>query len=375
MHKSKNTDASVSSRHTDLKSLYKMLRDAALYLQLPDGVVRTAEMLIRYIPSDAPRPISPARVQDLADDRGVGVRTIYQHIQRLVALDLVQDATVGGGHRTIRRRSGAIVSIAGIDFSPMCARATEFRTGAALQRAERDECIALRTEISHLRRRATLLAGSTSSALASRMRESLTALPRRYDRLSLAELAQLRDRLLRIVTCLADLETETVPETRSDDEIADQSEVLIRPNSLRESKNPVVPPLPVLLTCLPDDWQAEITGGGQRNWRGMIAVAYARSVGMGVPQRIWDDLAGHAGLEATAALILIADTGAQSRGGSIRSPSAWLARIADCARSGPLDLTRNILSIQADGTRCRGIEQPGFKARGNCGSSVGSVYP
>lgn len=107
----------------------------------------------------------------------------------------------------------------------------------------------------------------------------------------------------------------------------------------------------------------------------MIAVAYARSVGMGVPQRIWDDLAGHAGLEATAALILIADTGAQSRGGSIRSPSAWLARMADCARSGPLDLTRNILSIQADGTRHRQTEQPGFKARGNCGSSVESVYP
>lgn len=332
-------------------------------------------MLIRYIPSDAPRPISPARVQDLADDRGVGVRTIYQHIQRLVALDLVQDATVGGGHRTIRRRNGAIVSIAGIDFGPMCARATEFQTGAALQRAERDECIALRTEISHLRRRAMLLAGTTSSALAARMRESLTALPRRYDRLSLAELAQLRDRLLRIVTCLADLETETVPETRSDVEIADQSEILTRPNSLRESKNPVVPPLPVLLTCLPDDWQAEIAGGGQRNWRGLIAVAYTRSVSLGVPQRIWDDLARHAGLEVTAALILIADAGAPSRGGPIRSPSAWLARMADCARSGPLDLTRNLLSIQMDGIRNRRTEQPGFKIPQNCGSGGGSVSP
>lgn len=375
MHTSKNADVSVSLRHTDLKSLYKMLRDAALYLQLPDGVVRTAEMLIRYIPSDAPRPISPARVQDLADDRGVGARTIYQHIQRLVALDLVQDATVGGGHRTIRRRSGAIVSIAGIDFSPMCARAAEFRTGAALQRAERDECIALRTEISRLRRRAMLLSGATSSTLAARMRDSLSALPRRYDRLSLAELAQLRDRLQRIVTCLADLETGAVAEPRSDAEIADQSEVLIRPNSPKDSGNPVVPPLPVLLTCLPDDWQAEIAAGGQRNWRGLIAVAYARSVRLGVHQRIWDDLAGHAGLETTAALILIADAEAFSRGGPIRSPSAWLARMADCARSGPLDLTRNLISIQADSSRGRAIEQLGFKTRENCGSSVGSVYP
>lgn len=69
--------------------LHRVLRLAAVAHGLPDAVLVTGHALLRYIPKDADRPISPARVQDLADERGCDPRTIRGHIRRLEAYVLI----------------------------------------------------------------------------------------------------------------------------------------------------------------------------------------------------------------------------------------------------------------------------------------------
>ena len=112
--------------------LHRVLRLAAVAHGLPDAVLVTGHALLRYIPGDAEQPISPARVQDLADERGCDPRTIRSHIRRLEANGLVVDRSAGGGRRMIQRRRGRIVVIQGIDFSPMLATADAL-AGAALE--------------------------------------------------------------------------------------------------------------------------------------------------------------------------------------------------------------------------------------------------
>lgn len=350
----------------DKKAMFEHLRNAGKALKLPDHIFRTAEILICYIPKDAPAPISPARIQDIADERGISVRAVRYHIQRLIALGLVRDATIGGGHRTIRRRNGRIVSIAGVDFGPMLARRDELAASAALQQAEVDEGIALRTEISRLRRRVGLCASSSDSSMASDMLDQLGTLPRRYDRLSLHELANLRDRLQRLLACLVDLAADDTLDAAG---IADKSAIQCRPNSTKDSENPVVPPLPVLLDHLPSDWHAEIDASGQRNWTSLIATAYTRSVALAVPQTLWDDVSRDLGRRAAAVLVLVADARSTGRGGTIRSPAAWLSHMAARAQSEPIDLTRNLISIKAGSTpgRCNSLKyRGGFNLRAKC---------
>jgi predicted DNA-binding transcriptional regulator YafY len=95
--------------------------------------------LLRYIPRDAEQPISPARVQDMAEERGCNPRTIRSHIRRLEAYGLVVDRSAGGGRRMIQRRRGRIVVLQGIDFSPMLAAADALGRAAPAAEAELDE--------------------------------------------------------------------------------------------------------------------------------------------------------------------------------------------------------------------------------------------
>lgn len=92
--------------------LHRLMRLAAIAHGLPDAVLVTGRALLRYIPRDGERPISPARVQDLADARGCDPRTIRSHIRRLEALGLVVDRSAGGGRRMIQSRRGRIVVLA-----------------------------------------------------------------------------------------------------------------------------------------------------------------------------------------------------------------------------------------------------------------------
>jgi DNA-binding MarR family transcriptional regulator len=110
--------------------LHPILRKAAIAHGLPDAVLVTANALLRYVPKDAPCPVLPARVQDLAEERGCDPRTIRAHIRRLEAYGLVVDRCAGGGRRIIQRRRGRIVALQGIDFSPILMRATAIARAA-----------------------------------------------------------------------------------------------------------------------------------------------------------------------------------------------------------------------------------------------------
>jgi len=112
----------------------------------------TGHALLRYVPRDAERPISPARVQDLADERGCDPRTIRSHIRGLEAYGLVVDRSAGGGRRMIQRHRGRIVVLQGIDFSPMLAAAEAIGLAALAAEAELDERRQLAALVSELKR-------------------------------------------------------------------------------------------------------------------------------------------------------------------------------------------------------------------------------
>jgi biotin operon repressor len=132
--------------------LHPVLRLAAAAYGLPDAVLVTGHALLRYIPQDAEQAISPARVQDLADERGCDPRTIRSHIRRLEAYGLAIDRSAGGGRRMIQRRRGRIVVLHGIDFSPMLAAAEAIGLAALRAEAEVDERRQLAARVSELKR-------------------------------------------------------------------------------------------------------------------------------------------------------------------------------------------------------------------------------
>jgi Replication protein C N-terminal domain len=127
--------------------LHRVFRLAAIAHGLPDAVLVTSHALLRYIPRDAEHPISPARVQDLADERGCDPRTIRSPIRRLEAHGLVVDRSAGGGRRMIQRRRGQIVVLQGIDFSPMLEAADALAPSALEAEAELDGGVAKVVEI------------------------------------------------------------------------------------------------------------------------------------------------------------------------------------------------------------------------------------
>jgi hypothetical protein len=170
--------------------LFRLLDDAVLALGVPGAARRTARILLRFIPSDAPAPVSPVRVSKLAKFRNVDPRTVRAHIHQLVAFGLAEGSSLGGGHRSIRRRAGRIVALRGIDFTPMLVRADALRAEAAAIRLGQEERIQLRAEISAPRQSFRLGAGIAYA----RSLEAFAALPRRYAHLPHAALTALRDR-------------------------------------------------------------------------------------------------------------------------------------------------------------------------------------
>lgn len=316
------------------RALYRLLDRASLALGLPASVYRTAQVLIRFIPTDAPAPISPARVQELAETLALDPRTIRAHIRRLGAYGLVADQTLAGGHRVIRRRASRIVALHGIDFSPMLARGTELEAEAARIEIEQDERIRLRARISALRRRFRLLAHMASSEIAGKFGE----LPRRYAHLPLAELARIEDRLIAALAPI-DGEAESAPPCEHrHPKTSDRSEESSRPNSPGDLKESVLP-LGAVLTTLPPAWRSEFERGGQRNWSGLIATAYARSVAAGIPEEIWVTAVAHLGCRQAALLALAAEAK------HIRCPAAWMRALAMRGDEAPLDLSRNLQQL------------------------------
>lgn len=312
--------------------LFRLLDDVVLGLGLPDAVHRTAQLLIRFIPSDAPAPVSPVRVQELAELRHVDARTVRAHIQRLIAYGLAEDSSLGNGHRCVRRRANRIIALHGIDLSPMLSRADELRALAAEVQHEQERRIALRADISALRRRFRLGRGDASAELLERF----AALPRRYAHLPLADLAAIRERLLALLAACqpvdaVDAGTVVATAPSAHPSSSDQPEIRGRPNSSEEIRNPIgadVPP--------PSAWLDARERGDQRSSSGLDMTVRARSSAVGVPRDAWDGAVGVMRWRRAAPRTLSA------KAPGIRCPTAWRRALASRTERRPNDLAANL---------------------------------
>jgi DNA-binding MarR family transcriptional regulator len=339
--------------------LHRILRLAATAHGLPDAVLVTAHALLRYVPRDAAEPISPARVQDLAEERGCDPRTIRAHIRRMEAYGLVVDRSAGGGRRMIRRRGVRLVVLQGIDFSPMLAAADALALAAIEAEAERDERRQLCARVSELKRQLrSAIVGEEEGRVADRAASALRACPARHRGLSLRELAALAARLELAAKMLMDIKDSAGSRIF----LSDRSDEKIRPNTTRKNENPVcrarapdraVAPdrlelvsLETLLPALPFDWRIRIKSDGPVSWPILISIACERAGEIGVTKAIWAEAQSALGPEGAAVLVLFADADSVNRGGSIRCPAAWVRAMAARASTEPLCLSRNLFSLR-----------------------------
>ena len=299
--------------------LHRVLRLAAVAHGLPDAVLVTGHALLRYVPKDADRPISPARVQDLADERGCDPRTIRGHIRRLEAYGLVVDRSAGGGRRMIQRRRGRIIVLQGIDFSPMLAAAERIEHAALEAEIELDERRRLAARVSELKRQLRDLVASGGD-MAPRAAAALDVCPSRHRGLPLRELAALVGRLEAAVRVLADDGEDAGGRIFS----SDQTDEIVRPNTTEKDEISVCRPqrsrndasadalrhitLDMLAAALPFDWRVRIErSGGGVSWASLTAAALdvCPSRHRGLPLR---ELAALAGRLETAIRVLVEPT-------------------------------------------------------------------
>ncbi len=341
---------------TDRAQLYRLLRDAARAFGLKSPIRHTAEALIRHIPKDATRPVSPLRVCDLAADRACDVRTIRYHIRQLVDLGLATNECGAAGRRSIRRVSGRIIAIEGIDFSPLTERRAEIEGKAALREAEIAEHAALRAEISRARRRFRELARGLNDdhpALSI-----FAAMPSQLAPLDLPEVAALRERMRQLLIFVSPIETEddaapsAEPEASSEKVAAanlwtlagdrkfppDRSERNLRSHLPKESRESVNTPVAWLIESLPDDWRDELDDAGQESEIALTAIARCHAARRGISIAIWEESLARLGRLETVRLTLAAEAP------GIRCPAAWMRAMSARADRGRLDLSRNLLA-------------------------------
>jgi len=335
--------------------LHRVLRLAAVAHGLPDAVLVTGHALLRYVPRGAEQPISPARVQDLADERGCDPRTIRSHIRRLEAYGLVVDRSAGGGRRMIQRRRGRIVVLQGVDFSPMLASAETIGLAALEAEAELDERRRLAARVSELKRQLRGLV-ATGRDVTPRAAAALDACPSRHRGLPLRNLAALVGRLDAVIRVLTDGEDAGGRIFSSD-----RADEIVRPTTTEKDENPVCRPqrsrndaavdalrhitLPMLGAVLPFDWRARVERGGGLTWASVTAAAYERAAEIGVTDAIWAEAQAELGRAGAAVLVLLADADSIERQGAIRCPAAWVRAMAARAETGPLRLSRNLLGL------------------------------
>lgn len=343
--------------------LHRLMRLAAIAHGLPDAVLVTGHALWRYIPRDGEQPISPARVQDLADARGCDPRTIRGHIRRLEALGLVVDRSAGGGRRMIQRRHGRILVLHGIDFSPMLAAAEAIGLAALEAEAELDERRRLAARVSELKRRLrSALAGRDEDGAPARATAVLEACPRRHRTFPLRELAALAARLEVAIGLLADPD-DAVPDDAGRILSPDRSDEFVRPYTTEKDENPVCSAatapahdgrvadalrhitLDMLAAALPTDWRIYIERNGPFSWPNLIGTAYERAHAIGVTDAIWAEAQSALGRAGAAVLVLLADADSVARHGVIRCPPAWVRAMAARAEIEPVRLRRNLFGL------------------------------
>jgi DNA-binding MarR family transcriptional regulator len=338
--------------------LHRVLRLAAAAHGLPDAVLVTAHALLRYVPRDAAEPISPARVQDLAEERGCDPRTIRAHIRRMEAYGLVVDRSAGGGRRMLQRRGVRLVVLQGIDFSPMLAAAEALALAAIEAEAERDERRHLSARVSELKRQLRdAVARQPDHSAAARVAAVLDGCPARHRGLALRALAALAARLELAAKMLMDSEDVTGGRIF----LSDRSDEKIRPNTTQKNGNLVCRPrvadrtvaadrlepvsLERFLSALPFDWRIRIKRDEPVSWPTVIGTACERAGEIGVTEAIWAEAQSALGPKGAAVLVLLADADSVDRGGSIRCPAAWVRAMAARAGTEPLCLSRNLFGL------------------------------
>ncbi|MBB5224605.1 hypothetical protein HNP73_004576 [Amaricoccus macauensis] len=347
--------------------LHRVLRLAAVAHGLPDAVLVTGHALLCYVPRDADRPISPARVQDLADERGCDPRTIRGHIRRLEAYGLVVDRSAGGGRRMIQRRRGRIVVLQGIDFSPMLAAVERIEHAAVEAEIELDERRRLAARVSELKRQLRGLV-AIGGDLALRATAALDVCPGRHRGLPLRDLAALVGRLEAAIMVLADDSEDAGGRIFS----SDRTDEIVRPNTTEKGEISVCRPnrsrsdagadalrhitLDMLAAALPVDWRIRIEkSDGAVSWASVTAAAYERAAEIGIADAIWAEAQAELGRAGAAVLVLLADAGSIERRGAIRSPAAWVRAMSARAETGSLRLSRNLFGLLH---RTRGTDGP-----------------
>ena len=357
--------------------LHRVLRLAAVAHGLPDAVLVTGHALLRYVPKDADRPISPARVQDLADERGCDPRTIRGHIRRLEAYGLVVDRSAGGGRRMIQRRRGRIVVLQGIDFSPMIAATDRIEHAALEAEIELDERRRLAARVSELKRQLRGLV-ATGGDIAPRATAALDVCPGRHRGLPLRDLATLVGRLEAAIRVLTDDGKDGGSRILS----SDRGDEFVRPNTTEKDGDPVCRPqrsrndaaavalrhitLDMLAAALPFDWRVRIErSGGAVSWASLTAAAYERAGEIGVSGVVWAEAQAELGRAGAAVLVLLADADSIERQGSIRCPAAWVRAMTTRAEDGPLRLSRNLFGLlhqhRRAGAPCPTLVPPHFQ--------------
>lgn len=366
------------ARPTEQARLHRALRDAVKVCGLSDTIAATAAAFICFIPSGAPAPVSPVQVQRLADDRGLDARTIRNHIARLIEAGIVSNVCKdGGGRGFVRSADGTIVSIHGISFAPLLADAARLAEKAAELNALATDKARLRAQISALRRRIKRRFEMVEPS--SRDLAMYERFPRRVAHMELAELESVWGRLQDFLEALlqADDAEDGLAEPASGYvEKSDRSEIPGRqynnttgPNEIRGNRPAIQIArqssgngalsdrdrqelcglehihLKMALQAAPEEWQASLVRFGRPSWASLATIAYEQAPRLGINRTALALAHTAIGKPGMALLVLIADANRVERGGTIRSPGAWVRRMAERAETGEAHLHRSIFGI------------------------------
>lgn len=340
-------------------TLYEAVRNAALVMELPDGVRRTLEALIGRIPRGSEAPISPASVSTLSFECGKNPRTILNHVRHLVENGLAVDRCMGGGRRHCQRdQSGRIVAVHGIDLTPLQDRADELALAAEAMRAERMAADRIRNEISRLRSMISRILSGTEAAAEDQ--QTWASFPRRIAHLGYEALSDLLNRVRRFLTRLGQ------------PEISGRSEKKDRPYTTNqypsESCNPAMPTenkmgqgvptphptpkcgmehisLPMALNAAPAEWHVGMQLYGRADWMTFVNVGYERAMALGINPSAWAQAQAAIGKVGAALLVMIADADSNERGGKIRNAGAWVRRMSERAELGNAQLHRSVFGL------------------------------
>ena len=344
------------------KLLFKAARDADYVMGLKSGQLRLLNLLIAHIPHDAPAPISPASGQKLKDKLPVGGRAIRYQVEKLEALGLVENKSLGNGRRHVQRdRTGRIIFIAGIDLSPLLDRASEWAEKAAQKQDAYNERARLRFEIS--KKRGTLNRLFRTENAPDHLRKFWSDLPANLADLGLAALKALVDKVDELVSAImADRKNIAGEAAISDRAYTTEQEhsVSCNPTMPAEKQDEERPSrqnptcglehisLKQAMMAAPPDWQVAMEQYGHPSWHALAGVAYERARALEISPTAWSLAQNAVGMNGAAIIVMMADAKSRERGGPIRSVGGWVRRMAERADAGTANLHRTLFGLLHD---------------------------